>query len=101
MGALSDEPVRISWINHASFLYAAGGVRLVCDPWLSGAAFNNGWRHITPTRFSPEDFGTATHIWISHQHPDHFAPQDLRRIPAADRERLTVLYQPVPDKLVV
>lgn len=101
MGALSGEPVSVSWINHASFLYAAGGVRLVCDPWLSGPAFNNGWRHITPTRFAPEDFGAATHIWISHQHPDHFAPQDLRRIPAADRERLTVLYQPVPDKLVV
>jgi hypothetical protein len=94
-------PIEIHWVNHASFVYARGGVRLLCDPWLSGTAFNNGWRHITPTRFEPRDFRDITHVWISHQHPDHFAPQDLRRVAREDRERLTVLYQTVPDKLVV
>lgn len=98
---MASVPNRVTWVNHASFIYSAGGTHLLCDPWLSGTAFNNGWRHITDTRFAPEDFARVTHVWISHQHPDHFAPQDLRRVPRADRERVTLLYQPTPDKLVV
>lgn len=91
----------ITWVNHASFVYSDGKSRLLCDPWLTGSAFNNGWRHITATCFRVDDFSDVSHVWISHQHPDHFAPQDLRRVPKADRERVQVLYQTVPDKLVV
>jgi len=93
--------VTIEWVNHASFIVSAGGMRLLCDPWLTGSAFNNGWRHVTPTRFSAGDFGSITHVWISHQHPDHFAPGDLKSVPPEVRAGVTVLYQTVPDKLVV
>lgn len=91
----------IEWVNHASFVTHAGSVRLLCDPWFEGSAFNRGWSLISPTVFPYERFDDITHLWISHQHPDHFAPGTLRRIPRECRARLRVLYGKRPDKLVV
>lgn len=42
-----------------------------------------------------------THLWISHQHPDHFAPGTLKKFPADARKKMSVLYQRTDDKLVV
>jgi UDP-MurNAc hydroxylase len=91
----------ISWINHASFLIEDAGVRLVCDPWLTGTAFNRGWRLTSPTTFTPADFSGVTHIWFSHQHPDHFSPSDLRKIAPETRANITVLYHETIDKKIV
>ena len=91
----------ITWINHASFLLEDEGLRIVTDPWLSGTAFNRGWRLMSPTVFDPADFRGVTHIWFSHQHPDHFSPPDLRKIPPETRAGITVLYQETIDKKVV
>ncbi len=91
----------VTWVNHASFVLDAGDVRLICDPWISGTAFNKGWRHCSPSVFEPADFSTITHIWFSHQHPDHFAPSDLRRIPPEIRSRIVVLYHETIDKKVI
>jgi len=90
-----------TWINHAAFLLEAGGVRLVCDPWLTGSVFNRAWRHTSPTRFSYADFENVTHIWFSHQHPDHFFPPDLRKIDPGTRSRITVMYHHTIDKKVI
>lgn len=91
----------IEWINHASYLMRLPGIDLVCDPWLEGTAFKDGWRHISSTRFGYERFAGVSHIWISHQHPDHFAPASLKKIAREDRERIVVLYQQTADKLVL
>ncbi|MBV8245261.1 MAG: MBL fold metallo-hydrolase, partial [Candidatus Eremiobacteraeota bacterium] len=101
MGAGVGLPPTIEWVNHAGFLLEADGVGLLSDPWLSGTAFNRGWRHISPTRFTLEDFARVTHLWFSHQHPDHFAPADLRRIDPGIRARIVVLYHHTIDKKVV
>lgn len=89
------------WMNHASFALDDGDVRLVCDPWLTGTAFNRGWRLLSPSVFLPDDFHDVTHIWFSHQHPDHFSPADLRAIAPEVRARITVLYHETIDKKVV
>jgi len=91
----------IEWVGHASFVYRNADVNLICDPWLSGTAFNRGWRQISEPRFRPEDFASISHIWFSHQHPDHFYPPDLRRIPPEVRARITILYHHTIDKKVV
>ncbi len=91
----------IEWVNHASFVTTVGGVRLLCDPWLEGTAFKDGWALLAATRFGYDDFANISHLWISHQHPDHFAPANLRKIPAEVRARLNVLYRTERGKLVV
>jgi UDP-MurNAc hydroxylase len=91
----------IEWVNHASFVTSVGGVRLLCDPWIEGTAFKDGWALLSPTRFGYGDFANISHLWISHQHPDHFAPANLRKIPAQVRARLNVLYRTERGRLVV
>lgn len=76
-------------------------VRLICDPWISGTAFNNGWELLVPSVFASEDFRNVTHIWFSHEHPDHFSPGNLRMIPEDIRRNITVLFQTTLDKKVI
>src|SRR5579862_6861648 len=61
------------------------GVEIVSDPWFSGSAHLNSW-HSYPS-WSPEELGKirdridqATHIYISHNHYDHFDPPFLRTL---------------------
>jgi UDP-MurNAc hydroxylase len=89
--------MKLDFVNHSSFVIESGGVRLICDPWIEGRAFNDGWELLVPSVFSYQDFASITHIWFSHEHPDHFAPSNLRAIPDEFRQRITVLYQRSAD----
>jgi len=93
--------MRLKWVNHASFLLDCGDVRLICDPWIEGSVFNNGWRLSSPTRMRYDEFAGVTHIWFSHEHPDHFFPPNLKKIPEPVRRGITVLFHETRDKRVV
>lgn len=93
--------MKIEWVNHASFILEENGVRLICDPWLDGTAFDDGWGLLSPTMLSYEDFRSITHIWFSHEHPDHFSPPNLKKIPEDVRKNITVLYHATVDKKVI
>ncbi len=93
--------IEIEWINHAGFIIKHQNVALACDPWLDGAAFNEGWSLLSPTLFKPKDFAKLTHIWFSHEHPDHFSPKNIREVPAEVRPQITVLYQKTRDAKIV
>lgn len=92
---------KIFWVNHASSILEHDGVRLICDPWIEGTAFNNGWRLLSPTKFQYTDFAGISYIWFSHEHPDHFALPNLRKIPDEIRRRITVLFHFTKDKRVL
>ncbi|HEY1975336.1 MAG TPA: MBL fold metallo-hydrolase [Candidatus Baltobacteraceae bacterium] len=91
----------LRWVNHASFAFDARDVCVLADPWLTGPAFNRGWSLLVPTPRGAANFEQVTHIWISHQHPDHFSPRDLRAIPPELRAKITLLYQKTRDRRVV
>jgi UDP-MurNAc hydroxylase len=91
----------IEFVNHASFIFDCGSVRMICDPWLGGPAFNHGWRLLSPTSLRRDRFESITHLWWSHQHPDHFSPHDVRSIDPAFRARIATLYQQTRDKKVI
>jgi UDP-MurNAc hydroxylase len=93
--------MQIEFVNHASFVAASGGVRLICDPWLEGTSFDEGWGLLSATAMPYERFGELTHLWFSHEHPDHFSPPCLKKIPPAARAKIEVLYQETQDKKVV
>ena len=71
--------MKIEFINHACYIVDTGKVRILCDPWLHGQAFDRGWEHLveTPVKINDLDYD---YIWISHEHPDHFSVQDLMRL---------------------
>ena len=93
--------MKITWVNHASFVTSASKVNLITDPWIEGTAFDNGWALLSTTRFRYKDFSAITHIWFSHEHPDHFSPPNLREIPDDLRRKITVLYHETRDKRVL
>jgi hypothetical protein len=91
----------IRWINHAGYELRSNGVRIVHDPWLDGGAFLDAWNLLSKSEYRFEDFAGVDYIWISHEHPDHFAPGVLRRIAADIRPSITILHQFTRDKRVI
>ena len=92
--------MKITFVNHSSFILEYKETKIICDPWIEGTAFNNGWSLLTKTQLDYGDFQSVTHIWFSHEHPDHFAPGNLFKIPKKFRENITVLYQETTDRKV-
>tara|TARA_Y100000590_G_scaffold358755_1_gene414285 strand:- start:6146 stop:7480 length:1335 start_codon:yes stop_codon:yes gene_type:complete len=90
----------LTFVNHASVIFSHNEVRLITDPWIFGSAFNNGWKLLSESKFQIEDFANITHIWFSHEHPDHFHPLVLNRIPEDLRKNITVLFQDTLDHRV-
>jgi hypothetical protein len=92
--------MKIKFINHSSFIIDHNEIKLICDPWLEGTAFDNGWSLLSETQMRYEEFREITHIWFSHEHPDHFSPPNLLKIPKEYRENITVLFQETTDRKV-
>ena len=90
----------ITFVNHASVIFSHKNIRLITDPWLFGSAFNNGWELLSQSKFEVNDFENITHIWFSHEHPDHFHPLVLNKIPENIRKKITVLFQDTLDHRV-
>ena len=92
--------MKIQFNNHSSITIYNDNIGLLMDPWLSGKVFNNSWELISKTsdNFSLENI---THIWYSHEHPDHFYPPFLININNNFKENITILYKKTRDKKVI
>lgn len=93
--------MKLHWINHASFIVDTQDTRLLCDPWFEGRAFNDSWALLAPTCIDDASLSQVTHLWFSHEHPDHFNLPTLKRLPAAFKERVQVFFQTTLDQRVV
>lgn len=95
--------MEIQLINHASVLVSHGDVRLLTDPWYSGPAFHKGWRLLvdTPDEKIAYLLTRTTHIWISHEHPDHFSIGFFKRWGQMIRDRgIKLMFQRIGDQRV-
>jgi len=90
----------IIFVNHASVIFSYKKIKLITDPWIFGSAFNNSWELISQSKMRIEDFKEISHIWFSHEHPDHFNLTVLNSIPKEIREEITVLFQDTLDHRV-
>lgn len=93
----------IQFINHASVLISCNEVSLLSDPWYQGDAFHKGWNLIN--EFEDSDISNilknTTHIWISHEHPDHFSILFFKKFKQIIIEsNITILFQNTDDKRV-
>ncbi|HEY1632451.1 MAG TPA: MBL fold metallo-hydrolase [Rhizomicrobium sp.] len=93
--------MKITFVNHASVKIASGNVCVLTDPWTEGPVFNNGWDLLVPTPLTKaEVMAGVTHIWVSHEHPDHFSPGYFSSIAAEYRDKIEVLFQKTRDRRV-
>ena len=74
--------VRVDYLNHACVMLHVQDVRLLFDPWLEGTCFSGGWGlcYDNPTAY--ETAASATHLWLSHWHSDHFHTPSLAKLAA-------------------
>ena len=90
---------KITFLNHASFIVENNNIKLLVDPYLFGSAFNNGWSLLTEVDHTKQ-LDKITHIFYSHEHPDHFSIPFLKKIEISKRKNITILYQQTYDKRV-
>lgn len=80
-------------LSHASVLIEEGSVAICIDPWLFGDAFNESWSLLCEPAMLPTGLQGVTHIWISHEHPDHLHFPTLKAIPDDQKAHIALLYQ--------
>jgi UDP-MurNAc hydroxylase len=95
----------LKFLNHASYLIENDDFIFISDPWMEGAAFNNGWKLLdqTTSNFALVDFlklrNKKTFIWYSHEHSDHFSVSFIKLAKSQNID-LHVLFQDSLDQRV-
>jgi L-ascorbate metabolism protein UlaG (beta-lactamase superfamily) len=80
----------VEYLNHASVLLGTGKLRLLSDPWFEGTAFSGGWGlcYHNPDAFDVAC--SASHLWISHWHSDHFHVATLQALARSKPEMIVL-----------
>ncbi len=97
---------KIEFVNHASVLITHEKIGILSDPWYFFSVFNKGWRllHENEIKYVESVLSKSSHIYISHEHPDHFNPKfllDERIKKLILKNNITFLFQETKDKRVV
>ena len=97
---------KIEFINHASVLISYGKIGILSDPWYFSSVFHKGWRliHENQMDYIKSVFSKTSHIYISHEHPDHFNPKFLLEKSIKDliiKNNIIFIFQETKDKRVV
>ena len=76
---MENNKTTIEFVNHASILIRFGKIGILSDPWYSKSVFHHGWRllHENEDQYINEVLDRTSHIYMSHEHPDHFIPSFL------------------------
>lgn len=93
----------IQFINHASVIVSDEKTSVLSDPWYTGDAFHKGWNlvHETESQDIEKLLNNVTHIWISHEHPDHFSISFFKTFGQKIKNlSITILFQKTQDKRV-
>jgi len=93
--------MKITFVGHASVICDVADVSLWTDPWLRGEAFNESWTLYPQPVLRDEDLARVTHIWISHEHPDHLSIPTIKALPAERKAKIVALFQKHYDSEVV
>lgn len=91
----------IRFINHACVKVQLADVCILMDPWIDGPVFNDGWDLLVATTMSVDEImAGVTHIFLSHEHPDHFSPSFLSRISKRPKPLPKIICQKTRDERV-
>ena len=94
----------IKFINHASVIIENEHVKLLSDPWFFGDVFHQGWSLVyeNDEKDIIEILKETTHIWISHEHPDHLSiPFFKKNKEILKSNNIKILFQETKDKRVL
>lgn len=95
----------LEFVNHACFFYENSDFIFICDPWVEGTAFNDGWNLLDRSTSNKELISKILenkkflYIWYSHEHSDHFSISFLKELKEIDYD-VKFLFQNSIDKRV-
>jgi UDP-MurNAc hydroxylase len=72
--------MQLTYLGHAAILAEAGGTTLLMDPWLTDPTYHGSWWHYPPLRLGVHDLPRIDHLYVSHEHADHFDPPTLAQL---------------------
>jgi UDP-MurNAc hydroxylase len=85
--------MKVTFISQASLLIRTSDCTILTDPWYMGTAFNDAWKLLPASAWDNSMLDQVDHLWISHEHPDHFHIPTLKSFPQAFKDRVTLLFQ--------
>jgi UDP-MurNAc hydroxylase len=86
---------KVKFLNHSSLIIETNEIKILCDPWFKGTAFQDGWSLLFENSHNINNLD-FDYIWISHEHPDHFSIPTLKDL----HKKTKFLYQETLDKKV-
>jgi len=99
--ATENIPLEIQFLNHASVKIKTEDAVILTDPWFKGSSFNDGWDLLfQSSEIEALALEGITHVWISHEHPDHFSIPFFLSFPEDLKKSVEVLFQDTRDKRV-
>ena len=96
----------LKFLNHASYMYESNDFIFICDPWLEGTAFNNGWQLLDQSTSNDDLLSYLVAkkkpvcIWYSHEHSDHFAVPFLKKL-SKTQIQTQFVFQTTHDSRIV
>ena len=93
----------LTFVNHASVLVSHGEISLLSDPWYQGDAFHKGWSLVHELKDDEisDLLEKVSHIWISHEHPDHFSIMFFKKFGKKIKDNgIQIIFQETSDKRV-
>lgn len=91
---------KVRFHSHAFISIETESALLFCDPWFFGDVFNESWSLLVEPDSENLNYEKLTHIWVSHEHPDHFHLASLRKIRSRAYGPLKFLYRQQPNQNV-
>lgn len=70
----------VKLINHACISIQTKKNFILFDPWFSGKIFNDSWSLLFENKIEDINIDQLTHIFVSHEHPDHLHFPTLKSI---------------------
>jgi hypothetical protein len=94
----------LTFVNHASVLITGETRGVLTDPWYSGDSFHKGWKLLHENGSADIDrvLAATSHIWLSHEHPDHFSIGFFKKYKRTLIERgISIIFQRTKDRRVL
>ena len=80
---LPESGLKARTLGHASLAIYREGERplLLTDPWLVGSVYwRSWWLQNYPSAAELDWLATSAHVYVTHEHPDHFHMPSIRRL---------------------
>lgn len=72
--------MKIQNIGSSTVIIETNKLKILTDPWFVNGEYYGSWFHNTDINFDTDILNAATHIYVSHIHPDHFSRKSFEKL---------------------